>query len=152
MYQPGLQYVRTPQERRDSFLSWQRDDKAFFATEACHILAHMFLSLHGEEGYSLIYIRPKDDLPGIHLYASNGIWAFDFNGWTREEELLTETRAAYTAVYPDWDFERIVIKDGLAAYMASGTPKLCPPDYFPYLPWERAYNYIAQFDDHPPND
>jgi len=150
MYQPGILYSRTASERRDPFLAWQRDDKAFFASGACHILAHMFLSLHIDEGYELIYIRPVDNLPGNHYYASNGIWAFDYNGWTPEEELLSVTRQAYSEKYEGWDFERIVIKEGLPRHIASGDHKLRPPEYFPHLPWERAYKYIQQFDSAPP--
>ncbi|HLZ14942.1 MAG TPA: hypothetical protein VKQ34_03020, partial [Candidatus Saccharimonadales bacterium] len=86
-YEPGLRYMRTDAEYRDPFLAWKRSDKAFFASGACHILAHMFLSLHFDEGFKLIYIRPKGKHPGNHLYASNDTWAFDFNGWTREAEL-----------------------------------------------------------------
>lgn len=152
MYEPGLLYARSPEERRDPFLAWQRKDKAFFASGACHILAHMFLSLHVGEGFELIYIRPKDDKPGNHLYASNGIWAFDYNGWTHEEEMLAMTRQAYAKEYPGWDFERIVIKEGLPRYIAAGDHKLRPPEYFPFPPWERAYKYIQQFDAQPPED
>lgn len=149
MYEPSLSYARSPLERKDPFVAWQRDDKAFFASGACHILAHMFLCLHQGEGFQLIYLRPKRNLPGNHLYASNGIWAFDFNGWTHEEELLSVTRQAYTQKYPGWDFERIVIKEGLPAYIARGDHQLRPPEYFPHLPWERAYKYIQQFSEHP---
>lgn len=150
MYEPCLMYTRTEDEIRDPFLSWQREDKPFFAAGACHILAHMFLSLHPDEGFQLIYIKPKKDYLGTHLYASNGTWAFDFNGWTLEEELLEATTAAYRQLYDDWDFDRVVIREGLPAFIAKGQHNLRPPEYFPFLPWERAYNYIKQFPATPP--
>lgn len=150
MYEPGFIYQRAPEENRDMFLAWQREDKAFFAAGACHILAHMFLSLHYDEDYQLIYIKPKGDYPGNHMYASNGIWAFDFNGWTLEEELLEVTAAAYRQAYPTWECERIVIAEGLPAYIAKGQHNLRPPEYFPELPWPRAYAYIQRFPAVPP--
>lgn len=150
MYEPGLAFFRTEAENRDPFLAWQRDDKAFFASGACHILAHVFLSLHIGEGYDLIFVEPIGKHPGNHLYASNGTWAFDFQGWTREAELLEATRKAYGAAYPGWDCQRIVIAEGLPAYIASGRHNLRSPEYFPYPPWERAYNYIKQFPPQPP--
>jgi hypothetical protein len=150
MYESGLAYARTAAENRDPFLAWERADKAFFASGACHILAHMFLSLHVGEGYELVWIKPKGSHPGNHIYASDGIWVFDFQGWTRETEVLEATRAAYSAAYPGWDCERIVLKEGLPAHIASGRHNLRPPEYFPYLPWERAYNYIKQFPAQPP--
>lgn len=93
-YEPGIIFQRTPDENRDMFLAWQRPDKAFFAAGACHILAHMFLSLHHGEGYEFIYIKPKGDYPGNH--------------------------------------------------------HVRPPEYFPELPWRRAYDYIRQFPAEPP--
>jgi|GEM_PF-5547268 len=35
--------ARTPEERRNTFKSWERDDRAFFASGACHILADLFV-------------------------------------------------------------------------------------------------------------
>lgn len=148
-YDPGIHYERTPEEFKDVFLAWQREDKAFFAAGACHILAHMFLSLHHGEGYELIYIKPKAKRPGNHLYASNGTWAFDFNGWTLEAELLEATKKAYSTRHKNWDYDRIVITEGLPEYLKHSN-HLRGPEYFPQLPWERAYQYIKQFPSTPP--
>ena len=49
MPEPALKYMRAPEESRDVFLSWQREDMVFFAAGACHILAHMFLLLNPNE-------------------------------------------------------------------------------------------------------
>lgn len=38
-YRPAGLFRRTDAERADQLLSWQRDDQAFFAAGACHILA-----------------------------------------------------------------------------------------------------------------
>lgn len=149
-YTVGSKYDRTPEEYRDPFLAWKRDDKAFFAAGACHILAHMFLQLHNGEGYELIHIKPKQHNRGHHMYASNGTWAFDFNGWTHETELLAVYTAAYRGKYDDWDYDRIVVTEGLPSYALKADH--CPPEYFPYLPWERAYSYIKQFPSKPPTN
>ncbi|HSX05145.1 MAG TPA: hypothetical protein VLF69_01615 [Candidatus Saccharimonadales bacterium] len=151
MPEPGIIYQHSPEESRDVFLAWQRPDKTFFASGACHILAHMFLSLHDGEDYRLIYIKPKGDYPGNHLYASNNTWAFDFNGWSLEQDLLEVHADGYCQAYPAWGYERIVIEEGLPAYVAKGNHNLRPPEYFPQLPWERAYNYIKQFPASPPS-
>lgn len=148
MYEPGIIYMRTQKVNRGPFLDWQRPDRDFFAAGACHILAHMFLCLHLGEGYELIHIKPKGDYPGNHMYASNGVWAFDFNGWILEEELLEVSEAAWRQAYPAWEGERLVVKEGLPGYAHKNNHR--PPEYFPYLPWERAYQYIKQFPLHPP--
>lgn len=147
-YTVGIVYERTPAEYKDPFLAWKREDKAFFAAGACHILAAMFLQLHTGEDYQLIHIKPTKHNKGHHMYASNGTWAFDFNGWTLEEELLDAYVAAYEKEYPGWEYERVAVKEGLPAYAAKNNHR--PPEYFPYLPWERAYNYIKQFPEQPP--
>lgn len=150
-YEPGILFERSPEERRDMFLAWQRDDKTFFASGACHILAHMFLSLHSHEGFELICIKPLGDYSGYHLYASDGTWAFDYNGWTLEEELLEVTEATYKQAYPDWRYTRTVLNGGLPEYIAGGNHNLRPPEYFPELPWKRAYEYIKRFPSKPPS-
>src|ERR1044072_3763268 len=103
-YQPSLLFDRTPEERKDPFLSWRRTDQAFFAAGACHILAELFRQLHQDEGFEIIYLKPLAGLPGNHVYVSNSTWAFDHNGWTREAELLVATKAAYQRRYPGWRY------------------------------------------------
>ena len=149
MYKPGLLFERTPEERRDPFLSWRREDQPFFAAGACHILAEMFRQLHHGEGYEVIFIKPRIENQGTHVYMSNGTWAFDHNGWTLEKKLLETITATYSKKYPGWSFERIVIKDDLETFCRNNNHR--QPWQFAYLPWERAYNFIKQFPDSPPS-
>lgn len=133
------------------FLSWQRDDQAFFASGACHILASLFAELHQHEGFKMVHIKPEQSFPGNHVYASDGKWAFDHNGWTKEKELLETTEKAFRTKYPEWKYERRVIE-----YSTSALEDFCKannhrlPWQFANLPWERAYNYINQFSSKPP--
>ncbi len=150
-YMPSFAFARTPEERRDIFRSWAREDRAFFAAGACHILASLFTDLHQHEGYQMIYIRPSDGFTGNHVYASNGTWAFDHNGWMKESTLLTLTQQAYTQKYPGWSYERIPIEFSMTAledFCKANMHRL--PWQFAYLPWERAYHYINQFPAMPP--
>lgn len=151
MYKPSLLFDRTPEQRRDMFLSWARDDQSFFAAGACHILADLFMQLHRHEGYRMVYIKPAESFPGNHVYVSNGNWAFDHNGWTRESELLAITEKAYKNKYPGWSYERILLPDSMTAledFCKANNHRL--PWQFARLPWERAYNYIANFTSMPP--
>lgn len=153
MYQPSLLFDRTPEERRDIFKSWARDDQAFFASGACHILADLFVQLHQHEGFRMVYIKPGQSLPGNHVYASDGTWAFDHNGWTKESKLLEATERAYRQRYPGWSYTKHVIKptsDALERFCRANNHRL--PWQFAYLPWERAYSYIRRFSEHPSTD
>lgn len=143
-------HERTEDEKKDIFLAWQRPDDAFFASGACHILAHQFLSLHDGEGYQLIRIKPQHNLPGNHYYASNGEWMFDFSGWNKEAEYLAAMTEAYKQHYLNWAYDRILLAEGLVAHIASDDHNLRPPEYFPELPWKRAHEYIQKFPKNPP--
>ena len=110
MPEPALKYMRTPEESRDVLLSWLREDMVFFAAGACHILAHMFLSLHPNEGFDLIYTKPVNKQPGNHMYVSGGTWAFDFNRWSLEKDLLKVNETLAKDRYPNWNYERMVIE------------------------------------------
>lgn len=144
MYKPGI-IGRTREERLDIFKAWNRPDEAFFSSGACHILGHLFFWMHRDEGFKLVYIKPKD-YPGSHMFASDGTWAFDFNGWTLEKELLDAHVKAYSEFHKGWDYTKIVLDNGLFDNMEEHLP----PEFFPYSPWERAYKYIQRFPSHPP--
>ena len=72
MYKPSFLFDRTPEERRDPFLFWQREDQPFFAAGACHILASLSAQLHSHEDYKMVYIQRGKGHTGDHVYASNG--------------------------------------------------------------------------------
>lgn len=151
-YRPALHFDRTPLERADPIESWKRTDEAFFMAGACHILAFMFMQLKGE-GYHVVHAKPRDGRLGSHVYVSDGTWAFDAQGWTRESELMETTEAAYRAKYPGWACDRTVIaKDSwwrgeFEAWCEANYHRT--PAYFAHLPWERAHNYILQIGDRP---
>ncbi len=151
-YKPSFAFDRTPEERRDKFKFWDRPDRAFFAAGACHILADLFAELHMHEGYRMIYIEPAEGFDeGTHVFASNGIWAFDHNGWTKEKELLAATEAAYIKKYPGWTYTKYLIELGLTSledFCRANNHRL--PWQYAQLPWKRAYQYIQQFPDTPP--
>ena len=151
-YKPSYLFDRTPEERRDIFLSWRRDDQAFFANGACHILANLFSQIHEHEGYNMVHIKPNEGHKGNHVFASNGEWAFDHNGWTRESELLYAVEQGFSSKYPDWSYEKIIIdnsKTSLEEFCKVNNHLL--PWQYANLPWERAYKFIEKFSATPPN-
>ena len=149
MYKPTLYYKRTPQQRADKFLSWNRDDTSFFAAGACHILAYQFMELHSiNKKYNIIGLKSVHDTNVHNVFVSDGTWAFDYAGWTLEDELLAETKMAHTAVNKDWEYEKVLITEDLETFCKQYNHRA--PAHFAYLPWERAYKYIKMFDPRPP--
>jgi hypothetical protein len=152
MYKPSYLFDRTPEQKRDILLSWDRDDQAFFASGACHILADLFVQLHQVDGFKTIHIKPAEGFPGNHVFASNGVWAFDHNGWTKEDELLSVTEKAYVGRYRDWSYEKIILEPSMTSledFCKENNHRL--PWQYAHLPWERARKYIDQFSPTPPD-
>lgn len=101
----------------------------------------------------MVHIKPHLGFVGNHVYASNGEWAFDHNGWTRETELVGTVEKAYRGRYPEWDYEKIIFEqtmNSLDDFCRANNHRL--PWQYAYLPWERADKYIKQFPDAPPED
>ena len=107
---PAIQYMRTDAERRNQRISWARSDRAFFASGACHVLAFRLVHRHPDGQFRVVLIRPHEERPGSHAYATDGVWAFDFNGWTLESTLLTESADECRRRWPSWDFDRIEVE------------------------------------------
>ncbi|MBF6278561.1 MULTISPECIES: hypothetical protein [Nocardia] len=127
-------------ERADQQLSWNRDDQAFFAAGACHILAYAFLEIH-TRGWNPIGLWPSSADNPSHVYASDGTWAFDHCGWTPEPELLLASRAAE----PHADYQRRPILMGLDEFCARHYHRTRTE--FACDPWPRAHDYISRFAD-----
>lgn len=148
MYRPSVLFERTPKEYKDPELAWNRPDMAFFGAGACHILAYAFMQLHPDDGFQIVHIQPIATSSGHHIYVSNGVWAFDHNGWTKESDLLRINRIAERNRNPQWTYKRIIIKKDLAAFCAENNHMLA--EEFPHSPWERAFAYIQMFTHIPP--
>ena len=146
-YIPALQFKRTDAEKLDQHLSWNRTDAAFFASGACHILAFAFLETYSNLGFECIYLQPKNAMPGSHMYASNGIWSFDFNGWHKESILIESTIKAAEILFPEWSYTRLVIHETLEDFCTKYKHRL--PEQFVHNPFPRAYDYMQTFSSSP---
>lgn len=141
-YVTPLRHQRSDAERADPALAWQRSDEAFFASGACHILAFTFRELHPERDLTLRFIDPATGFPGTHLYVVERGWAFDFDGWTREDELLAVTEEAWRGAHPGWSCEVGDIDTDLETFCADHLHR--PPGDFARDPRPRARAFIAR--------
>jgi hypothetical protein len=127
-YTSPRQFTRTDEERRDPFRNWRRSDRAFFASGACHILASLFVQLHQHEGFIAEYLQPRGGVRGSHMYATDGTWVFDFDGWTPRSELLEVIPRDYRSTDPAWDFDLISVEGPIEDHcsrlrLRRGTPR-----------------------------
>ncbi|GLZ42218.1 hypothetical protein [Actinokineospora sp. NBRC 105648] len=139
VYRPSALFRRTPQERADQWLSWNRADQAFFAAGACHILAFAFLETHPDSEFHPVGLWAHDDESPLHIYVTDGEWAFDHDGWTPHAELLAVTRATEPGKrYQPRRVERdLTLLCERYPYRAR--------HQFAHDPWQRALHYLARF-------
>jgi hypothetical protein len=144
VYTPAATFRRTPAERVDQELAWNRTDQAFFAAGACHILAWTFVEQRPYFGIAAL--RKVGEANPSHVIATDGRWAFDHDGWTMETDLL-----AATAQYePEKPWELLSVSTDLGTFCATNNHRL--PDLYFDDPRPRARAYIARFPPTPPTD
>jgi hypothetical protein len=141
-YPPPTRFLRTEAQKRDQKLSWARDDHAFFAAGACHILTYARYELHPDG--QIVYTHPLGKYPGNHVYVRVADWAFDFAGWTREDEILSVMLDAYEPLYPGWQIELLDITRLLLTEFCRRYDNRLPEQYA-HLPWDRARGYLRAF-------
>jgi hypothetical protein len=76
------------QRQDDPVRRWYRPDRHFFANGACQVLAFAFLERYPDMGFHARWIKPAVGFTGNHIYATDGINAFDYHGLTTEQRLL----------------------------------------------------------------
>lgn len=136
----GAAFERTPAETANPGLFWERDDQAFFAAGACHVLAFEFRELYPE--WQIVYLEPFGTQPGQHVYAADRRrYAFDHNGITGEMNLLTAINETYTMLYPGWCYSRLIIDCTLREFCQRYDHWL--PEQFAHDPRPRARRYIS---------
>ncbi|GIG61348.1 hypothetical protein Lfu02_57200 [Longispora fulva] len=130
-------FRRTPIERSDQLVSWERADQAFFASGACHILAWVCRDLHTDQPIEVASMRFAGERPLLHTYAVWGDWAFDHSGWNPERRLL-----AANADFEGRPLERVLITVGLDEFCARHHHRL--PDQYWSDPRPRALEYAGR--------
>jgi hypothetical protein len=137
---PASQFRRSAEELADPLLAWRRSDREFFAAGACHILAMQFSRTESDSGFKIIHVRPHGSA-GHHFYAGNGNWAFDFNGWFRESELVQVNVDAARMTGDEWDYDLVTVRGNVLDYFSHHIHQL--PDDFLGDVLARADAFIA---------
>ncbi|MBY5933175.1 hypothetical protein KUV51_09225 [Tateyamaria omphalii] len=96
MFRPKRNFKSDPEQR------WQQRDRVFFGFGACHILAGVFLEETSAEGFYGEWIAPGDGFRGSHVYATNGVLAFDFHGYSYRENLLSRYWKWHQGHFSGW--------------------------------------------------
>ncbi|MGC4892962.1 hypothetical protein [Micromonospora sp. DT31] len=132
------EFRRTPVERSDQRIAWERTDEAFFAAGACHILAWACRDSYPDRPIEIVGVRPAGGSQVFHVYAVCDGWAFDHSGWNPEPELLAANMA-----FEGHPLERVTITDGLAAFCETQHHRA--PDRYWQDPLPRARDYVSRY-------
>lgn len=131
-------FRRTPLERADQRVSWERADRAFFAAGACHVLAWVCRDSWPDRAIGLAAMVLAGEQHPMHVYATWDGWAYDASGWHPEEDLLR-----VNAAFENRPIERVTVTGGLAGYCAAHRHRR--PEQFWRDPLPRARAYLSLF-------
>lgn len=102
---------RTEAQKKDQALSWQRGDRAFFASGACHILAHVFLQECAHQKYRPFMILPNSGFRGGHVYAASDDTVFDYHGFSVKAHFLEHYFRKMKRFFPGWSATVFEVRD-----------------------------------------
>lgn len=93
---------RTDAQKKDLVASWLRFDRSFFASGACHVLAHEFLQRKDARGFRPYMILPERGFRGGHVFVRNGSLAFDYHGWSNHAVFVNHYFRKIKRIFPGW--------------------------------------------------
>jgi hypothetical protein len=131
---------RSETQKGDQALSWQRGDRAFFASGACHILAHVFLQEYADQEYRPYMILPNAGFRGSHVYAANEDTVFDYHGFSVKAHFLEHYFRKMKRFFPGWSATIFVVRDFMSPAFLREFNCRAPNQYFADpLPRARAF-------------
>jgi hypothetical protein len=142
---PKLSHFRTAEQKLDLELSWVRPDEEFFAAGACHILAHAFLQVHPNLGFSPLLIQPHARHRGGHVVVCDPLWAFDFNGFTDRKQFFEQFFVERREAFATWDADLVELKSDPADWDFCRSYRHRHPSQFFRDPVARALAYVQRF-------
>lgn len=140
MYRPKINLKNDPRKR------WMQSDRVFFGFGACHILAGVFLEGPEHSGFWGEWIVPDEGFTGTHMYATNGVLAFDFHGYSLRENLLRKYWASHHKHCQGWKAKVVQIDFPLLDTKELNKRKHLGPDQYFADPRPRAKRFIASIE------
>ena len=131
-------FRRTPIERSDQRVAWERSDQAFFAAGACHILAWACRDSYRNRPIGIAAMRLPGERYVFHVYATWDGWAFDHSGWNSEAHLLL-----VNSEFEGRPLDRVEITSDLAEFCERHHSRM--PNQYWRDPLPRAREYVGRY-------
>ena len=150
-------YLLRPGIKEDPVRRWHLPDRVFFACGACHILAHAFLDRFPSAGFGPIWVRPRNELAGNHVFVTNGDLAFDYHGYAPYHRLVDHYTKRARRLFPGWEADLVPVTVSLVNRENAKAIGLDirEPRQFLHDASPRAHRYLDRFDhrviNQPPN-
>lgn len=139
-------YRLKPGIKRDHVRRWALPDRIFFGHGACHILAGVYLGEAPLPGFHAERIIPRNDVPGGHMYVTDGHLAFDYHGYSLRQRLLAHHRRSWGTDYPGWNYDIEIVDFPVLAAGALNARKMLGPDQYLFDVIPRARAFIGRVD------
>lgn len=139
-------YVLRPGIKKDLPRQWALPDRIFFGYGACHILAGVYLEQPPFPGFYAERIIPIDNLPGNHVYVTDGVIAFDYHGYSRRNRLLDHHKRAWSGQRSGWGFVLEKVDFSLLDTAALNARKMRGPAQYLDDAAPRARRFIGRVD------
>ncbi len=139
-------YVLKPGIKKDPQRRWALPDRIFFGHGACPILAGAYLARPPLAGFHAERLIPAGDLPGNHIYVTNGVLAFDYHGYSLRERMLAHHTRGWSGKHAGWDCTIDVVDFDLLDAGALNERKMLGPDQYLHDPVARAHRFIERID------
>ncbi|KRA45576.1 hypothetical protein ASD80_04380 [Devosia sp. Root635] len=137
-------YRLKPGIKQNHMRRWALPDRVFFGHGACHILAGVYLADAPLSGFHAERIIPRGDVPGGHMYVTDGVIAFDYHGYSLRGRLLDHHRRSWSADYPGWDCDIERVDFPILGANALNARKMLGPDQYLHDAVPRARAFVAQ--------
>jgi hypothetical protein len=139
-------YVLKPGIKADLHRQWSLPDRIFFGYGACHILAGVLLDQPPLPGFYAERVIPAQGFLGNHVYATNGVIAFDYHGYSIRDRLLEHHKRVWSSQYDGWlcAIERVDFK--LLSTADLNMRQMRGPDQYLHDPIPRARRFVEQRD------
>ncbi len=136
---------RTVEQKTDLKGSFYRPDRPFFAAGACHVLVQAFLDLAPTNAWKASLILPHPGFRGMHVFASNKHYAFDYHGFTDVNRFREHYFQKMKRWFPGWSAD--ILELGVSPI----SEEFCTrynhrrPEQFYENPMPRANAYVRKF-------
>ena len=141
-------YLLRPGIKEDPVRRWGLPDRVFFASGACHILAHAFLERFPDAGFSPVWIRPHAGFTGNHVFVTDGELAFDYHGYVSCRRLVDHYTRRAQRLFPGWEADLVLVTVSLVNREEAKTigMDIREPAQFLHDALPRSRRYLERFD------